>query len=99
MSLGVGLAYDDFGAGTARINELAEAPADYLKFDAALVRELDRAPETKRRLLTALLDSAHDLGMTPIAEGVETPAEREACRQTGFRLAQGFLLGRPAPLG
>jgi len=95
---GIALAYDDFGAGLARISELAEAPADYLKFDAALIRDVDRASQAKRRLLSTLVEAARDLGMAPLAEGIETKAEHAACRDLGFELAQGFLLGRPGPL-
>ena len=51
----IALAYDDFGAGQARLLELAEAPPHYLKFDRRFVCELDQAPAAKRRLLQSLL--------------------------------------------
>lgn len=95
---GVGLAYDDFGAGMARIEEMSEAPADYLKLDATLVRRIDASPPAKRRLLGALVAAARELGMEVIAEGVETPGEAAACVDLGARLAQGFLYGQPGPL-
>jgi len=97
-ALGLRLAYDDFGAGLARINELAEAPAHFLKFDAALVTGIDRAGDAKRRLVRALVAAARDLGMATLAEGIESPAEAEVCRDLGFELGQGFHFGRPAPL-
>lgn len=53
--LGVGLAYDDFGAGQARLIELAEAPPHFLKFDRRFVTGIDRAPVSKQRLLAALV--------------------------------------------
>lgn len=96
--LGLRLAYDDFGAGLARINELAEAPAHFLKFDAALVSGLDRAGAPKRRLVGALVAAARDLGMRTVAEGIEREDEAEVCRELGFELGQGFFFGRPAPL-
>ena len=98
-ALGMRLAYDDFGAGLARINELAEAPAHFLKFDAALVAGLDQAGASKRKLVAALVAAARELGMVTLAEGVETEGEAEVCRAAGFELGQGFLFGRPQPLG
>jgi EAL domain-containing protein (putative c-di-GMP-specific phosphodiesterase class I) len=95
---GLGLAYDDFGAGQARLLELSEVPPDLLKFDARFVRDVDRAPESKRRLLKSLVDIARDLGVEPLAEGVETAAEAAACIDLGFTRAQGFHFGRPIPI-
>jgi EAL domain-containing protein (putative c-di-GMP-specific phosphodiesterase class I) len=95
---GIGLAYDDFGAGQARLLELAEAPPDLLKFDARFVRGLDHAPESKHRLLRSLVAIARDLRVEPLAEGVETPGEAEACVDLGFTRAQGFHFGRPVPI-
>jgi EAL domain-containing protein (putative c-di-GMP-specific phosphodiesterase class I) len=93
----IGLAYDDFGAGQARLLELGEVPPDLLKFDVRFVRDLDRAPESKRRLLKSLVDIARDLGVEPLAEGVETAGEAAACMEVGFTRAQGFFFGRPVP--
>jgi EAL domain-containing protein (putative c-di-GMP-specific phosphodiesterase class I) len=95
---GMGLAYDDFGAGQARLLELGEVPPDLLKFDALFVRDLDRAPESKRRMLKSLVDIARDLGVKPLAEGVETPEEAAVCIDSGFTHAQGYHFGRPAPI-
>jgi EAL domain-containing protein (putative c-di-GMP-specific phosphodiesterase class I) len=95
---GIGLAYDDFGAGQARLLELGEVPPDLLKFDTRFVRDLDRAPESKRRLLKSLVDIARDLGVKPLAEGIETPGEADACIDVGFSHAQGFHFGRPVPI-
>ena len=95
---GIGLAYDDFGAGQARLLELSEVPPEYLKFDVRFVRDIDQAPESKRRLLKSLVDIARDLGVEPLAEGVETAAEAEVCVELGFTLGQGYHFGRPAPI-
>jgi EAL domain-containing protein (putative c-di-GMP-specific phosphodiesterase class I) len=95
---GIGLAYDDFGAGQARLLELAEVPPDLLKFDTRFVRGIDRAPESKRRLLKSLVDVARDLGVQPVAEGIETGGESAACIDVGFTHAQGYHFGRPAPI-
>ena len=95
---GIGLAYDDFGAGQARLLELGEMPPDLLKFDVRFVRDVDRAPDSKRRLLKSLVDIALDLGVKPLAEGIETAAEAAACIEMGFTHAQGYHFGRPVPI-
>lgn len=97
--LGIGLAYDDFGAGQARLMELTEVPPDYLKFDISLVRDVDRAGPKRQEMLQMLVQFARGAGIEPIAEGVSTAGEAQACREVGFELAQGFLFARPAPLG
>jgi EAL domain-containing protein (putative c-di-GMP-specific phosphodiesterase class I) len=93
--LDIQLAYDDFGAGQARLVELAAAPPDYLKFDRALVKEIDRATDARRRLLEGLAKMAIELGIPLIAEGVENAAETEVCESIGFEYGQGYYLGRP----
>jgi len=94
--LNIGLAYDDFGAGQARLVELSEAPPDYLKFDIELIHEIDHACSERQRMLASLVAIVGDLGIASLAEGVETEAEHEACRQMGFKFAQGFFYGKPA---
>jgi EAL domain-containing protein (putative c-di-GMP-specific phosphodiesterase class I) len=96
--INVGLAYDDFGAGQARLLELAEAPPHYLKFDRRFVAGIDVAPPSRRRLVASLVAAARELLVKTIAEGVETPAEAEVCARLGFTHAQGYHFGRPAPL-
>jgi EAL domain-containing protein (putative c-di-GMP-specific phosphodiesterase class I) len=91
----VALAYDDFGAGRARLLELAEAPPHYLKFDQRWVEDLDQAPAGKRRLLRSLLALADEFRIKTVAEGIETEAEKRACTEIGFTYGQGFHIGRP----
>jgi EAL domain-containing protein (putative c-di-GMP-specific phosphodiesterase class I) len=91
----IALAYDDFGAGQARLLELAEAPPHYLKFDHRFISGLDQAPPSRRRLLQSLLSLARELGVKTVAEGIETPAEARVCAEIGFTHAQGFHMGRP----
>lgn len=92
------LAYDDFGAGQARLDELAQAPPDCLKFDIKLIRDIDTASAGRRELIGSLVRVVHQIGVTPLAEGVETAGEAAACRDLGFVLAQGFYFGRPTNL-
>jgi EAL domain-containing protein (putative c-di-GMP-specific phosphodiesterase class I) len=94
----IALAYDDFGAGQARLLELAEAPPHYLKFDRRFVHEIDQAPAAKRRLLHSLLSLARELLVKTVAEGIETAAEARACAELGFTHGQGFHVGRPRPV-
>lgn len=96
--LNIGIAYDDFGAGQTRLTELVEAPPDYLKFDISLIRGIDQAPPERQKMLASLVRMVIDLGVNPLAEGVETPAEADACRHLGFFTGQGFHFGRPAPV-
>jgi EAL domain-containing protein (putative c-di-GMP-specific phosphodiesterase class I) len=96
-ALAIDLAYDDFGAGQARLVELAEVPPDYLKFDMSLVRDIHRAGAGKQRLVASLVRMVCDLGIACVAEGVETAGELLACRQMGFQFAQGYHIGRPGP--
>ena len=98
QGLEIGLAYDDFGAGQGRLVELAEAPPDFLKFDYVLIHELDRASKSKIRLIESLVRMTIDLGIIPIAEGIENEAEAQACQELGFTLGQGFWLGIPKPV-
>jgi EAL domain-containing protein (putative c-di-GMP-specific phosphodiesterase class I) len=93
--LGLGLAYDDFGAGQARLLELAEIPPDYLKFDMSLVRGIDKAGASRHKLLASLVTLAHELGARTLAEGIETAGEAKTCAQIGFEFAQGFYFGSP----
>ncbi len=92
------LAYDDFGAGQARLVELSELPPDYLKFDIQFVRSLPNASPEHRRLVASLVRMAQELGVVTIAEGIETAAELEACREVNFEVAQGYYFARPAPI-
>jgi EAL domain-containing protein (putative c-di-GMP-specific phosphodiesterase class I) len=95
--LGILLAYDDFGAGQARLAELAEVPPDFVKLDMALVRGIDGA-KARQELLQALNRLSDDFGVQVIAEGIETSEEARICNQLGCAYGQGFFLGRPQPV-
>ncbi len=97
--IGVQLSYDDFGAGEARLFELAEVPPHYLKFDRRFVDGLHAAPVSRRRLVGSLVAAARELQVSTIAEGVERAEDAEACQRIGFSHAQGFYFARPGPAG
>jgi len=92
--LNIGLAYDDFGSGQARLMELSKVPPDVLKFDIGIVRELPTADAHARGTVEALIKIAHDLGVVCLAEGIETVEQASICLEIGFELAQGYLFGR-----
>jgi EAL domain-containing protein (putative c-di-GMP-specific phosphodiesterase class I) len=92
------LALDDFGIGE-RILQLAEVPPHYLKFDISMVKDIVKAPPSKRRLLAMLMAAAREVSAVPIAEGIENETEASVCSSAGFTLAQGYLFGQPVPLG
>jgi len=96
--LNMKLAYDDFGAGQARLNELVEARPDYVKFDRKLVMGLDKADPSRSQLIESLVSMCRRLGIMTLAEGVETAGEADACRRIGFELMQGYFFGRPNEL-
>ena len=95
-SFGVRLALDDFGTGYSSLARLKHMPVDILKIDQAFVRDVDSDPRLAGMVL-AMIQVAHSLDMTPLAEGVETRAEWEFLREHGCRLAQGYWFARPMP--
>jgi len=96
--LDIELAYDDFGAGQARLLELAEVPPDYLKFDMALVQDLTEVGSPRYRMLESLNSMIADLGVNTLVEGVELDATVALCRGIGIDYMQGFYFGRPRPI-
>lgn len=94
--LEIELAYDDFGAGQARLVELIEVPPDWLKFDISLIRNIHRQPPRAVQVLRTLVHMARDLGIKTIAEGIEVAAEKLCCEAIGFEYGQGFYLSRPS---
>ncbi|OZG72380.1 hypothetical protein BTA51_16765 [Hahella sp. CCB-MM4] len=97
-AMGCGLAYDDFGAGQARLLELTEAPPEVVKFDIALIRNIHRATLQKQEMLEMLVAMVQKMGIKALAEGVSCPEEAEICQRIGFDLIQGFAFGFPYPL-
>lgn len=95
QTLDIGLAFDDFGAGQARLLELSEVSPDILKLDFCLIHNIDTASLARQRMIEMLVNYSHDLNIKLLAEGVETAAEGEYCRQIGIDLMQGFYYGQP----
>jgi len=92
--LGFRIALDDLGSGYAGLASFALLEPEMVKIDIALVRDVHRSA-TRRTLIASILAACRDLRCTPIAEGVELPAERDALADLGCELFQGFLFARP----
>jgi len=95
--LGVGLSIDDFGTGYSSLTYLRRIPASTVKVDRSYVLDVDddAADIPIVRLVTSL---AHELGMTVIAEGVETPHQQRLLRSAGCDFCQGYHIARPMPV-
>jgi EAL domain-containing protein (putative c-di-GMP-specific phosphodiesterase class I) len=93
---GLTLAIDDFGTGYSSLARLKHMPVDILKIDQAFVRDCDTDRDLAG-MVRAMIQLAQSLGMTPLAEGIETRGEYEFLRANGCRLAQGFLFSRAVP--
>jgi EAL domain-containing protein (putative c-di-GMP-specific phosphodiesterase class I) len=87
-------AIDDFGAGHAGLNMLADFQPDVLKIDMALTRAID-TDAVRRKIVGAIAALCQDLHITVIAEGIETVEEAVALRAMGVHLFQGYLFAQP----
>ncbi len=94
--LGVHLSIDDFGTGYSSLSYLKRFPVEALKIDRSFIDGLGHEPEDTS-ILEAIVTLAHALGLTAVAEGLETPTQLEALRNLGCDYAQGYLLGHPLP--
>ena len=94
--MGVRLSVDDFGTGYSSLGYLKRLPVSELKLDKSFVSDLEREA-SDRALADAVIAIGHALGLQVVAEGVETPGQRELLARAGCTLAQGFLFTRALP--
>jgi EAL domain-containing protein (putative c-di-GMP-specific phosphodiesterase class I) len=93
---GIRLAIDDFGTGYSSMSLMKQFPIDTLKIDRSFVRDLPDDSED-RAIAQAIISMGRALGMTIVAEGVETSAQEAFLRAHGCDEMQGYLFSRPVP--
>ncbi len=94
--LGLRLALDDFGSGYSSLGYLARLSLDILKIDRSFIVNIGHDP-TNKAIVVAVLNLAHVLGLTVVAEGVESQAQCDEVSASGCEYAQGFYYARPMP--
>jgi diguanylate cyclase (GGDEF)-like protein len=97
-ALGVRISMDDFGSGYSSLSYLQAFPFDKIKIDRAFVMNLGRNPQSAA-IVRAVIDLGHGLEMSIVAEGVETLEQLGFLAEEGCDAVQGYLLGKPAPIG
>ena len=96
--MGYQLWLDDFGSGYSSLNVFSRFEIDLIKFDMALIQDLDSRGGLNRKIIKAMIDIAHSMQIHTLAEGIETPEQRQFLRDVGCELSQGFLYRRPESL-
>jgi EAL domain-containing protein (putative c-di-GMP-specific phosphodiesterase class I)/GGDEF domain-containing protein len=96
--MGYQLWLDDFGSGYSSLNVFSRFEIDLIKFDMALIQDLDSRGGLNRKIIKAMIEIAHDMQIHTLAEGIETPEQRQFLRDVGCELSQGFLYRRPESL-
>lgn len=94
---GGAVAIDDFGAGYSSLSQIVRLPCDVLKIDRSFIADMSETSVTAS-LVRAMIQLADDLGLTTVAEGVETGEQAAILRAIGCDRAQGFHYARPLPL-
>ncbi len=94
--MGFSIAIDDFGTGYSSLSRLRQVPASVLKIDRSFVTDIERRAEN-RSIAAMIVKVGHELGMTVLAEGVETAAQEAVLRDLACDAVQGYLYARPLP--
>ena len=97
-SLGISLSLDDFGTGYSSLSCLTAFPFDKIKIDKSFIGNLTTRDESSA-IISSIVILARGLNMSVTAEGVETREQFDRLKALGVNFAQGYLLGRPTPLG
>jgi diguanylate cyclase (GGDEF)-like protein len=95
-TLGIRIALDDFGTGYSSLSYLRQLPIDIVKLDQSFIADIGRTPSGSA-MISAVTDLAHLVGLTVVAEGVETQHQRDTVRAAGCELVQGYYFARPQP--
>ena len=97
-SMGYRLWLDDFGSGYSSLNVLSHFDMDLIKLDMALVQHLEDRKGINKEIIKAMISISRAMGVSTLAEGVETEEQLAFLSAAGCDLVQGFLLRRPVPL-
>ena len=95
-NLGVSLSLDDFGTGYSSLNYLSRFPVDHLKIDQSFIRDIGSS-NARTAVVSSIIDIAHNLHLTAIAEGVETQEQLAFLIANGCDAMQGYLFSKPLP--
>lgn len=96
---GFKLSMDDFGTGYSSLGLLRKMPLDILKLDKSFVDGyVDESCEKERLMICDIINMAHHLGITVLAEGVETKVQRDMLREAGCEIVQGYYYSKPIPI-
>ncbi|MDG6078057.1 EAL domain-containing protein [Erythrobacter litoralis] len=95
--LGVRISLDDFGTGYSSLSYLRQFPFDKVKIDQSFVRDLCQEGKNAHAVIRAITTLAEALGMETLAEGVESPEQRQVLEDEGCGFGQGYLFSRPVP--
>ncbi|MGY2292684.1 EAL domain-containing protein [Pseudomonas sp. SDO528_S397] len=92
--MGCGLSIDDFGSGFSSLHRLCQLPFNEIKLDAEFVRTLDEGPRS-RAVISSTLALGESLGVSVVAEGIETTQQHKQLREMGCRYGQGYFFAKP----
>jgi len=95
-SLGIDLSIDDFGTGYSSLSRLKKLPVNELKIDQSFIKDMSENIDDEI-IVKSIIDLAHNLGLSVVAEGVETRDIMNKLNKLGCDIAQGYLISRPIP--
>lgn len=96
---GFKLSMDDFGSGYSSLGLLQKMPLDTLKLDKTFMDDyIDEDCEKERLMISDIINMAHHLGITVLAEGVETKIQRDMLKEAGCEIVQGYYYSKPVPI-
>ncbi|MGM0396265.1 MAG: bifunctional diguanylate cyclase/phosphodiesterase [Bacillota bacterium] len=96
--MGIRIALDDFGTGYSSLTYLQKLPIDIIKLDRNFIWEIGK-DQGKEFIIKAVIDLAHNLGMSVVAEGIETEEQLEFIKKSGCDYAQGYYFSKPMSVG
>ncbi|HEB86025.1 MAG TPA: EAL domain-containing protein [Gammaproteobacteria bacterium] len=95
--LGITLSIDDFGTGYSSLGRLKKLPVSELKIDCSFIMDMDKSVDDEV-IVHSTIELAHNLGLSVVAEGVESEKTCQRLLEMGCDMAQGFLISKPVPI-